>query len=47
MVHQFRSLYLQKDFYMIDKKVQSLKENLEDLENTKQRSRDFDNLDFF
>jgi len=38
---------LQKDFYMIDKKVQSLKENLEDLENIKQRSRDFDNLDFF
>jgi len=38
---------LQKDFYMIDKKVQSLKENLEDLENIKQRSRDFDNLGFF
>ena len=38
---------LQKDFYVIDKKVQSLKENLEDLENVKQKSRDFDNVGFF
>ena len=38
---------LQKDFYLIDSRIQSLKETLEDAENFKQNTRNFDDINFY